>query len=151
MQKLCGVDRLRAGEPNSSISNFRDTIPSEPSLHAHVTLDGAAKRLLEGYISIETLRLTAMEPQEATETSPLLAKPTSTLLDPGLTANGSPHGEIGTTAQPNEDSEPTEDEESQSNGKGGAHQYQGMPDVRARLRYIVPAIGIGVKLPLPLH
>lgn len=92
-----------------------------------------------------------MEPQEATETSPLLAKPTSTLPDPGLTSNGIPPGEIGATAQPNEDSEPAEDEESQSNGKGGAHQYQGMPDVRARLRYIVPAIGIGVKLPLPLH
>lgn len=93
-----------------------------------------------------------MEPQEATETSPLLvAKSTSTLPNPGLKSIGTLSSEIVATTQPNEDSKPAEDEESQTNGKDGAHQYQGMPDVRARLKYIVPAVGIGVKLPSPLH
>lgn len=151
MEEIRGVNRLRTGKPDHSISNVPVAISSEPSLQALVTLDGAAKRLLEGYISIETLSLIAMEPQDATETSPLLAKSTSTLPDPVLTSNGIPPSEIGAPAQPNEDSEPEEDEESQSNGEDGAHQYQGMPEVRARLWYIVPALGIGVKLPSPLR
>ena len=103
------------------------------------------KHLLERDTATERPTLNAMERQEATETSPLLAKPTATLPDPGLTPNSIPPSEIGVTAHRNRDSKPAEDEESQSNGKDRAHQYEGMPDVRARLRYIVPAVGIGVK------
>ena len=92
-----------------------------------------------------------MEHQKATETSPLLARPTATLPDPGLTPNSIPPSEIETIGQQNGDSKPAEDEESQSNGKDRAQQYEGIPDVKAKLRYIVPAIGIGVRFSSPLH
>ena len=39
---------------------------------------------------------------------------------------------------------PTGDEEHQSNNGGKTVQYEGMPDVKAKLKYILPAIGIGV-------
>ena len=87
-----------------------------------------------------------MERQGAMETSPLLAKPTATLLDPGLTPNSVPPSEIRTTGYQTEDTRSTGDRESQSNGEDRGHQYEGMPDMKARLLYIVPAVGIGVRL-----
>lgn len=84
-----------------------------------------------------------MERQEATETSPLLAKPT--LPDPALTPNSVPPSEVGATGRQNGDPKPTEDEESQNNGQDRGHQYEGLPDVKAKLWYIVPAVGIGVR------
>lgn len=85
-----------------------------------------------------------MERQEATETSTLLAKPT--LPDPALSPNSVPPSEVGATRRQNEDPKPTEDEESQINGQGRGHQYEGMPEVKAKLWYIVPAVGIGIFL-----
>ena len=92
-----------------------------------------------------------MEHQEATETSPLLTKPTVALPDPGLTPNSVPPSEIGVTSHQNGDAKPADDEESQSNSEDRGHQYEGMPDVKAKLRYIIPAVGIGVRPSLPLH
>ena len=92
-----------------------------------------------------------MEPRHATETSPLLAKPTAPLPDVAVTPNIILPSEIETTQDRSGDSKSVEDEESQNNGKDRAHQYEGMPDVKAKLRYIVPAIGIGVKLSSSLH
>ena len=92
-----------------------------------------------------------MESQEATETSSLLAKPTATGPEPGLAQIGMPPSEIEATGHQVGDSKPAEDEESQSDGKDRAHQYEGMPDVKAKLRYIVPAVGIGVKPSPSLH
>ncbi len=83
-----------------------------------------------------------MERQEATETTPLLTKPTVALPDPGSTPLPS---EIGAIRHQNTDVKPVEDEESQSNGKDRGHQYEGMPDMQAKLSYIVPAVGIGVR------
>lgn len=85
-----------------------------------------------------------MERQEATETSPLLAKPT--LPDPALSPNSVPPSEVGATGRQNEDPKHTEDEESQINGQDRGHQYEGMPEVKAKLWYIVPAVGIGIFL-----
>ena len=87
-----------------------------------------------------------MEGQEPTETSPLLAHSTTTLPDPGLTI---PPSEIEATAHRDGGSKLAEDEESHSVSKDRAQQYQGLPDVKAKLRYIVPAVGIGVR-PSPI-
>ena len=92
-----------------------------------------------------------MEHQEATETSPLLAQSTTTLPDPALTPNSIPpsESEIEATAHRGGESKTAEDEESHSISNDRAQQYQGLPEVRAKLRYIVPAIGIGVR-PSPI-
>ena len=90
-----------------------------------------------------------MERQEATETSPLLAQSTTTLPDPGLTPNSVPPSEIEATAHRDGESKPAEDEESHGISKDRVQQYQGLPEVKAKLRYIVPAIGIGVR-PSPI-
>ena len=90
-----------------------------------------------------------MDRQEATETSPLLAQSTITLPDPGLTPNSIPPSEIEVTGHRNGESKPAEDEESHSISKDRAQQYQGLPEVKAKLRYIVPAVGIGVR-PSPM-
>ena len=86
-----------------------------------------------------------MERQEATETSPLLAQSTTTLPGPGLTPNSIRPSEIEATAHRDGESKPVEDEESRSMSKDRSQQYQGIPEVRAKLWYIVPAIGIGVR------
>ena len=86
-----------------------------------------------------------MVSQEATETSPLLAKPTTTLPDPALASNSVAPTELGAAENQIGDLKPTEDEERQSNGEDRRAQYEGMPDVKAKLWYIVPAVGIGVR------
>ena len=91
-----------------------------------------------------------MKPQEATETSPLLAKSTVALPDTGLTSNSVPPSEVGVIDAQNGHSKPVEDEESQNNGEDRGHQFEGMPDVKAKLWYIVPAVGIGVRPSLSL-
>lgn len=86
-----------------------------------------------------------MEHQDATETSPLLAKVTSALPDPGLSPNSVPPNETEDVGHQNEGTKPALDEESQSDEEDRGHQYEGMPDVKAKLLYIVPAVGIGVR------
>lgn len=92
-----------------------------------------------------------MEHQEATETSPLLAKPTTALPDPGLSPKSVPPSETENAGHVDEGPKPVEDEESQSNDEDRGHQYEGMPDVKAKLLYIVPAVGIGVRTSSSLH
>lgn len=87
-----------------------------------------------------------MERQEATETSPLLAKPTTTLPDTAPNPNTEQPSAIEVNGRQEEDSKSHGDEESQSGSRDRAHQYEGMPDVKAKLRYIVPAVGIGIFL-----
>ena len=86
-----------------------------------------------------------MDRTSATENSPLLAKPTATLPDPGLTPDNVLSSEIGAYGHQSSHSKPVQDEESQSNGEGRGHQFEGLPDVKAKLWSIVPAIGIGVR------
>lgn len=75
-----------------------------------------------------------MANQEPNETSPLLGKPPATAAPPDDPA------EEETT---NGVSKPGHDEESQE-AEDREGQYEGMPDVKAKLKYIVPAVGIGV-------
>lgn len=92
-----------------------------------------------------------MEHREATETSLLLAKPTTALPDPGLTPNSVPPSETEDAGLQNRGTKPAEDEERQSNDDNRGHQYKGMPDMKAKLLYIVPAVGIGVRLASSSH
>ena len=82
--------------------------------------------------------------EEATETSPLLAK--SSAPDPVGAANGIPPSAAEANGHRREDQKPAEDAESQPSDAERAAQYEGMPDVKAKLKYILPAIGIGVWL-----
>ena len=86
-----------------------------------------------------------MEHQEASETSPLLAKPTAIL------PHSTPPSEIEAIGRQDGDLKSTRDEESQIIGNDRVHQYEGIPDVKAKLRYIVPAVGIGVRPSSSLH
>ncbi len=82
--------------------------------------------------------------EEATETSPLIAK--SSVPDPVGTANGIPPSTTEANGLGRVDQKPAEDEERQQSDPERAAQYQGMPEVKAKLKYILPAIGIGVRL-----
>ena len=81
----------------------------------------------------------------ATETSPLLAQSTTTPPDPGLTPNSILPSEIEATGHRDGESKHAEDEDSHSISTDRAQQYRGLPEVKAKLRYIVPAVGIGVR------
>lgn len=70
---------------------------------------------------------------EATETSPLLPDPGS-----GIAPEGADHSEHATEDEANL--------ERQDTLQGRQKQYEGMPEVRKQLPYIVPAVGIGVFL-----
>lgn len=78
------------------------------------------------------------------ETSPLLGRPASTLLEPGDAPDGiRPNGTFsnGTAGAP---AKPDDDEERQAGDADRSPQYEGMPEVKKRLKLIVPAIAIGV-------
>lgn len=79
---------------------------------------------------------------DATETSPLLGKPNAQAVDPGdgiAPAGPEPYDETDV-----EDIENERDLERQpSNGE--TFKHQGLPEVRKRMKYIFPAIAIGVS------
>lgn len=80
--------------------------------------------------------------QESTEHTPLLDNATvpgsddsSITIRPGC--NGDHQSRDG-------DAKSVLDEESQPTGDERVTQYEGMPEVKASLKYILPAVGIGV-------
>ncbi|KAL9098568.1 MAG: hypothetical protein Q9163_005802 [Psora crenata] len=79
--------------------------------------------------------------QEADETSPLLS---NTNIDPGEPDGTLPTGTVEENAKPGADED---DEEvgarAEEHGQG---LYEGLPEVKARLKYILPAVGVGVFL-----
>ncbi|KAL8801321.1 MAG: hypothetical protein Q9182_004527 [Xanthomendoza sp. 2 TL-2023] len=79
---------------------------------------------------------------EATETSPLLRSTSTGLPEPAGAPNDSLPNGSGVGGQPNDMVKQGGDEESQEN----VNEYQGMPEVKARLKYLVPAMGIGIFL-----
>lgn len=79
--------------------------------------------------------------REATETSPLLAK--SSVPEPVAFPNDTTSG-AAANGRTREDPKPTEDEENPTEDGDRAGQYEGMPEVKAKLKYILPAVGIGV-------
>ena len=85
-----------------------------------------------------------MDRREATEDSPLLGQPESAPNAAGEACNGTITGIGDANGVQNGLLKPAEDEESQRDGGEDATQYQGMPEVKAKLAYILPAISIGV-------
>ena len=78
------------------------------------------------------------------ETSPLLPKASKVSSKPRDSSQEDhpPTETNGTT----DGSTKAHDEEQQDDGEDREVQYQGMPDVRKRLPYILPALAIGVRL-----
>ena len=85
-----------------------------------------------------------MDSHEATEDSPLLGQPESAPNAASEGPNGTVANDRGVNGVQNGFGKPAEDEESQRDGGEEATQYQGMPEVKAKLAYILPAISIGV-------
>lgn len=77
-----------------------------------------------------------MPSENPTETSPLLSE-TSTATEEG--ANGRLNG------QSDGISKPVDEEGQQQEDRDRDGQYNGLPDVKKQLKYIVPAVGIGVS------
>lgn len=78
------------------------------------------------------------------ETSPLLRRPTDTFLEPGDATNGVlPNGTY-SNGIPSGLVKPDDDEERQEGDGDRSPQYEGMPEVKKKLKFIVPAIAIGV-------
>ena len=83
-------------------------------------------------IFIEISSVPKMDRPEATEDSPLLRQHES--APNAGDVNAARNGSV----------KPAEDEESQRDSREEATQYPGMPEVKAKLAYILPAISIGV-------
>ena len=92
---------------------------------------------------------------EPTETSPLLSKPTANYLEAGDAPNGplptstedhdpTTNGHANGSTKDNQEGDP-ERQDGVDNDR--VHQYEGMPEVRQQLKYIVPAIAVGVSSP----
>ena len=76
----------------------------------------------------------------ADETSPLLANAKDDQPEAGQACNiRSSDGELGQTHKPGDDEGAQEEDNRDS-------QYEGMPEVRAKLKYILPAVSIGIFL-----
>lgn len=79
----------------------------------------------------------------STETSPLLPKATKVLSESG----DAPEGTLSSTTGANNHihgSTKSQDEERQDDEGDREVQFKGMPDVKERLKYILPALAIGV-------
>nr|QWW20882.1 MFS transporter [Cladonia macilenta] len=87
-----------------------------------------------------------MDRHDATEESPLLGQSESPVNDAGEYRNGTITNSGDANGAQNGLVKPAEDEESQKDGREDATQYQGMPEVKAKLAYILPAISIGIFL-----
>lgn len=82
-----------------------------------------------------------MERQDASETSPLLPK--TAVPASADSINEIQSSTVVSNGQAKNDGKLTDDGESQKSG-GQAAQHEGMPEIKAKLKYILPAIGIGV-------
>lgn len=76
---------------------------------------------------------------EATETTGLLPTPGASPNDILPSVNGVHGNQNGSLS-------PGDDEESQERQDDGKPLYQGMPEVKAKLKYILPAVSIGIFL-----
>ena len=92
---------------------------------------------------------------EPTETSPLLSNPATNYLEAGDAPNGplptstgdhdpATNGHANGSTKDNQEQDP-ERQDGVDNER--VHQYEGMPEVKQRLKYIVPAIAVGVRSP----
>ena len=84
-----------------------------------------------------------MDRHEPSESSPLL----QTTAAPASTGPSSqvPHGITTANGHGESIARPADGGESQASREERVAQYQGMPEVKEKLKYILPAIGIGVR------
>lgn len=78
------------------------------------------------------------------ETSPLLGSPAGTLLGPGNAPDGVPPNGTFSNGTASSPAKSDDDEERQEGDEDRSPQYEGMPEVKKRLKFIVPAVAIGV-------
>ena len=80
------------------------------------------------------------------ETSPLLPNvlPEPADAPSGVLPNGS-----SINGRPEEDIKSVDEEQSQADAEDRERQYQGLPEVKKQLKYIVPAVAIGVQSDIP--
>ena len=87
----------------------------------------------------------AMADHEPTESSPLLSSASTAYFEPADAPEGplasSTGGDGHSTGKTMNG-----DEEGQLPEDGRTHQYEGMPEVKKQLKYILPAIAIGVRI-----
>ena len=87
-----------------------------------------------------------MSQEQLTESSPLLGKTSDIVRDAGDAQNGVPASNAkSSNGHTDRAPDPSQDEESQGSDSR-VLQYEGMPEVKKKLKYILPAIGIGVSL-----
>lgn len=88
------------------------------------------------------------------ETSPLLAKSVKTSVDSDSISNHDPDLGNNDNALPNGLSKRRADEESQEEEATRKAQYEGLPEVMKRFKFILPALSVGVcrwSTPFILH
>ena len=83
-----------------------------------------------------------MSNDEPTETSPLLSKLPAAALEPG----DAPEGALPFINGHDQIKAGNDDVERQDVEHDRAVQYEGLPEVKKRLKYIVPAVAVGVSL-----
>ena len=82
----------------------------------------------------------------ASETSPLLPKGKTLSSEPAETPNRILSNTNYTNIHAQEDLKSINEEQGKSNGEeNNDEQYQGLPEVKKQLRYIIPAVAIGVR------
>lgn len=77
----------------------------------------------------------------STERSPLLSESSTAVLEPG----DAPEGPLACSNGNYKSISGNEDEERQDAQNERAVQYEGLPEVKKQLKYILPAIAIGVS------
>ncbi|KAL8980926.1 MAG: hypothetical protein Q9205_004130 [Flavoplaca limonia] len=80
----------------------------------------------------------------ASETSPLLPKGKSVIPEPAETPHRAFSNTSCTNGHAQENFKSVNEEQGRSNGEDNDGKYQGLPQVKKQLRYIVPAVAIGI-------
>ena len=81
----------------------------------------------------------------ASETSPLLPKRENVIPEPAETPHRAFSNTSCTYGHSQENFKSVNEEQGKSNGEDNDGKYQGLPQVKKQLRYIVPAVAIGVR------
>lgn len=84
------------------------------------------------------------EHNELPETSPLLAKPAVAIPASGVGVDGIRVNRHAASVHVTGTVKAGDDEERQGGNGAGPQPYQGLPEVKKQLKYILPAIAIGV-------
>ncbi|KAL8982526.1 MAG: hypothetical protein Q9177_005245 [Variospora cf. flavescens] len=82
----------------------------------------------------------------ASETSPLLPKGKNVIPEPAETPHRAFSNTSCTNGHAQENFKSVNEEQGRSNGEDNDGKYQGLPQVKKQLRYIVPAVAIGIFL-----